>query len=114
MLVDAGLSLLGKKLKRDLLNYGFGNKSNKKWNKICYENNLDFRKYLLKGTTTKVTSQGRGFINFLRPLMTAGLPLKKSVMNNSTNSFFSILMIIHITNVIKQSLDAILLASGLL
>ena len=31
---------------------------------------------LLKGTTRKITTQEGGFLNFLRPLMTAGLPLK--------------------------------------
>ena len=33
----------------------------------------------MKGTTRKITSQEGGFLNFLRPLMTAGLPLMKSV-----------------------------------
>ena len=28
-----------------------------------------------KGTTRKITSQKGGFLNFVRPLMTAGLPL---------------------------------------
>ena len=40
---------------------------------------LENREILLKGTTRKVTSQERGFLNFLRPLMTAGLPLMKRV-----------------------------------
>ena len=35
---------------------------------------------LLKGTTTKSTSQEGKFLNFLRPLMTAGIPLMKSVL----------------------------------
>ena len=35
---------------------------------------LEKRGVLLKGTTTKITSQEGGFLNFLRPLMTAGLP----------------------------------------
>ena len=35
---------------------------------------LEKRGILLKGTTTKITSQEGGFLNFLRPLMTAGLP----------------------------------------
>ena len=37
------------------------------------------RAILLKGTTAKTTSQEGGFLNFLRPLMTAGLPLIKIV-----------------------------------
>ena len=41
---------------------------------------LENRGILLKGTTKKITSQEGGFLNFLRPLMTAGLPLMKSVL----------------------------------
>ena len=35
---------------------------------------------LLKGTTTKVTIQEGVFLNFLRPLVTAGLPCMKNVL----------------------------------
>ena len=35
---------------------------------------------LLKGTTTKSASQEGEFLNFLRPLMAAGIPLMKSVL----------------------------------
>ena len=35
---------------------------------------------LLKETTKKITSQEGGFLNVLRPLMTDGLPLMKSVL----------------------------------
>ena len=35
---------------------------------------------LLKGTTTKITSQEGEFLNFLRPLAAAGIPLMKSVL----------------------------------
>ena len=35
---------------------------------------------LLKGTTTKVTIQEGIFLNFLRPLVTAGLPCMKNVL----------------------------------
>ena len=38
------------------------------------------REISLKRTTRKITSQGGGFLNFFRPLMTAGLPLIKSVL----------------------------------
>ena len=41
---------------------------------------LENRGILLKGTTRKITTQEGGFLNFLRPLMTAGLPLMKSVL----------------------------------
>ena len=32
---------------------------------------------LFKGTTTKITTQEGGFLNFIRLLMTGGLPLMK-------------------------------------
>ena len=35
---------------------------------------------LLKGTSTKITSQEGGFLSFLRPLITTGLPSMKSVL----------------------------------
>ena len=35
---------------------------------------LENKKNLLKGTTRILTSQEEGFLNFLRPLMAAGLP----------------------------------------
>ena len=38
------------------------------------------RGILFIGTTRKIISQKGGFLNFLRPLMTAGLPLMKSVL----------------------------------
>ena len=41
---------------------------------------LENRGTLLKETTRKITSQEGGFLNFLRPLMTAGLLLMKSVL----------------------------------
>ena len=40
---------------------------------------LENRGILLKGTTRKIISQNRKFLNFLRPLMPSGLPLMKSV-----------------------------------
>ena len=44
---------------------------------------------LIKGTTTKITSQEGGFLNFLRSLMTAGLPLMKSVLTPLAKSVLS-------------------------
>ena len=35
---------------------------------------------LSKGTTRKITSNELGFLNFLKPLMTAGLQLMKNVL----------------------------------
>ena len=51
--------------------------------KMYYESNfksLENRVILLKGTTRTINSQKAGFLNFLRPLMTSGLPLMKSVL----------------------------------
>ena len=47
---------------------------------------LENRGILLKGTTRKFTSQEGGFLNFLRPLMTTGLPLMKSVLTSLAKS----------------------------
>ena len=47
---------------------------------------LENRGVLLKGTTTKVTSQEGGFLNFLRSLMTSVLPLMKSVLTPLSRS----------------------------
>ena len=41
---------------------------------------LENRGILLKGTPTKITSEEGKFINFLGLLMTAGLPLMKSLL----------------------------------
>ena len=41
---------------------------------------LETRGILLKGTSIKITCQKGGFPNFLKPLMTAGLPLMKNVL----------------------------------
>ena len=43
---------------------------------------LENRGILLKGTTTKITSQEGRSLNFLWPLITAGLPLMKSVLTS--------------------------------
>ena len=41
---------------------------------------LENRGLLSKGTTRRINSQEGRFLNFLRPLMTTGLPLIKSVL----------------------------------
>ena len=48
-------------------------------NTIKVIKSLENRRNLLKETTAKIASQEGGFLNLLRPLMTAGLPLMKSV-----------------------------------
>ena len=44
---------------------------------------LENRVILLTGTTAKSSSQKGGFLNFVRPLVTAGLPLIKNVLTLS-------------------------------
>ena len=41
---------------------------------------LENRRILLKGTTAKITTLEGRFFHFLRPFMTAGLPVMKSVL----------------------------------
>ena len=80
-LIDAGLNMIGKKIEEK-----FGSGITLTNNEIKYTikaiKSLENRGILLKGTTTKITSQEGRFINFLRPLMTAGLltPLAKRIL----------------------------------
>ena len=48
---------------------------------------LENRVILLTGTTAKSSSQKGGFLNFVRPLVTAGLPLIKNVLTLSARNF---------------------------
>ena len=52
---------------------------------------LENRGILFKGTIRKITSQEGGFLNFLRPLMTTGLPLMKNVLNPLSKSVLLLL-----------------------
>ena len=47
---------------------------------------LENRGTLLKETTRKITNHEEGFLNFLRTLITAGLPLIKSVLTSVAKS----------------------------
>ena len=42
----------------------------------------------MKGASKKITSQGREVLNFLRSLMTVGLPLMKTVLTPLARSVF--------------------------
>ena len=46
------------------------------------------REVLLKGTTRKITSQERGFLNLLRPLMIAVLPLVETALTPLAKRFW--------------------------
>ena len=76
---DAGLSMIGKKIK---VNCGSGipltNNEIKDIIKVTLS--LENRGILVKETTRKITSQEGGFLNFHKPLMTAGLPLIKYLL----------------------------------
>ena len=48
---------------------------------------LENRRNLLKGPIRRTTSQKGGFLSFLKPLLTAGLPLMKSVLTPLAKSF---------------------------
>ena len=83
--IDAGLNMIGKKIKEK---FGSGitltNIEIKNIMKVIKF--LGNRGILLKRTTTKITSQEGGFFNFLRLLMTAGLPLMKIVLTQLAKS----------------------------
>ena len=49
---------------------------------------LENRGILLKGTTWKVASQERWFLNFLGPLITAGLQLMKRLLTPLAKFFY--------------------------
>ena len=87
--VDAGLSLLGKKIKKGISSITdsvITLRNNEIKDIIKVTNSLENRGILLKGTARKITSQEGGFLNFLRSLMTAGFPLMKNVLIPLANS----------------------------
>ena len=45
-------------------------------------NSLENRGVLLKGTTRKISIHKQEFLNFLRPLMSVGLPIMKNVLTS--------------------------------
>ena len=82
-LVDTVLNVIGKAIKKKLPNFkcsGLTLTNNEIKDIIKVIRSLENRGIFLKGTTRKTTNQEVGFLNFLRPLMTAGLPLMKNVL----------------------------------
>ena len=78
ILVDAALNIIGKKIKKrisSMMGLWITLTNNKIKDIIKLIMSLENREILLKGTTKNITSREGGFINFLRPLMRAGLPL---------------------------------------
>ena len=60
---------------------GITQKKNETKDIIKVIRSLENRRILFKRTTRKITGEKRGFFNFLRLLMRAGLSLMKSVLN---------------------------------
>ena len=56
------------------------NNTNKLWKIIKLIKSLEYIGILLKGTTSKITSQEGGFSKFFGSVMAAGLPLMKNVL----------------------------------
>ena len=79
LFIDAGLNIIGKKVK-EKSGSGVTLTDNEIKDIMKVIKSLENRGILLKGTTRKTTSQEGGFLNFLRPLITAGLPIMKNVL----------------------------------
>ena len=60
---------------------------------------LENRGILLKETIKKISSQERGFLNFLKSLMSAGLPLMKNVLTPLAKS---VLIPLGLTSIAQQ------------
>ena len=83
LFVYTGRNIIGKKTKKGISSITDSRitLTNNEIKDIIKEiQSLENRETLLKRTTAKITSQEGGFLNFLRPLMTAGLSLMKSVL----------------------------------
>ena len=52
---------------------------------------LEIRGILLKGSTRKIICQEGGFLDFLRPLMTIGLPIMRNVLKPLAKSVLVLL-----------------------
>ena len=81
--------MIGKKVK-EKFGSGITPTNNKRKDIMKTIKSLENRGILLKGTTRKITSQEGEFLNFLRPLMTTGLPLMKVLLIALTKCFNSI------------------------
>ena len=76
LFIDARLNIIGKKIKEKfVLRITLTNNETKDMMKVI--KSLENRRILIKRV---ITSQKEEFLNFLRPLMTAGLPVMKSVL----------------------------------
>ena len=89
---------------RFYVKWRFRNNSNNQLNIIKVIKFLENRGISFKGTTRKITSQEGKFLNFLRPLMTNGLPLMKIVLTSLAKN---VLMPLGLTTAISAT-DAVI------
>ena len=73
---------------------------------------LGNRKILLKGTARKITSQEGGFLNFLKSLMTAGLPLMKKILTPLTKNVLIPLVLTAAAAVTQTAIQKKMFGSG--
>ena len=73
LFIDEGLNMTGKKNK-EKIGSGIGLTNNEIKDVMKVIKSLENRGVLSKGTTRKITRQDGRFLNFLRPLLTPGLP----------------------------------------
>ena len=68
--------------------------------------------FLLKEITRKFTTQGGGFLNFLKPLMTAGLPMMKNVLTPLRKSVLIPLVLTAEASAIDAAIQKKIFGSG--
>ena len=89
LFLDTRLNIIGKKIKEGISSInssGITLTNNEIKDIIKVIKSLENKGVLLKATTTKITSQEGVFLIFIRPLITAGLPLMKSVLTSLAES----------------------------
>ena len=102
-LVVAGLPNLITKISSSN-GWGLTSTSNEIKNIIKVTKYLENKRILLKETTRKTSSQEEGFLNFLRPLMVAGLPKLKNLLTPLAKS---VLLLFALTAEISKTDSAI-------
>ena len=94
LFVDTGLNITGKKIEKGISSItgsGITLTNNEIKDILKVIKSLENRGISLEGTTRKIASHKGGFLNFLRPITTAGLPLMKSVFTPLAKSVLILL-----------------------
>ena len=73
---------------------------------------LQNKLFLLKEITRKFTTQEGGLLNFLKPLMTAGLPLMKNVLTPLVKSVLTPLVLTAEASAIDAAIQKKIFGSG--